>query len=74
MLLDPKPVKTMELTEEQARNLLKRKLSCIECPRYKTCRNEAGPGFICEYVRIIESGTADEVFATVRELAGGESE
>lgn len=76
MLLEPKPVNTMEMTEEQCRNVLLNYAAsvyfcdCCVAPITK-CDHK---GNSCYLNSIAKQGTADEVFAAVRELAGGESE
>ena len=76
MLLEPKPVPKMELTEEMARNLLAQYCLHRNCDDECLFNNDAG----CAISKVIidslrdngrRKATADEVFAAVRELAGG---
>lgn len=69
MLLNPKPIKTMELTEGMARNILKAYCNRTVGDCCLNCTFAIGWG--CR-LRGFNDFTADEVFAAVRELAGGE--
>lgn len=72
-MLIPKEQPTMELTEKQCRNVLLNYADsvyfcdCCVVPITK-CDHK---GNRCYLNRIAKRGTADEVFAAVRELAGG---